>query len=205
MGQLGATLAALSGVDGADPKVVAALGQLGFDAKALPGKGRVVKAHGVVARQLDADPPLEGLAHLRLEGEEGPTKHVTLLYVAWIDQGKVVGQRRLVAETCSYTGTFEVRAEHVHDKGYDDTVIDGEAITACDGHAGAVTTTVVTIARGRPEVILEVKDDFAYTQASGKVLDPKALVRFDEGGVVIEEEGKGSKELAFDPVSFKYQ
>lgn len=203
--QLGGTLSGLTGADGADAKVVAALTQLGFDGKSLPGKGRAVKSQGVVARQLDGDPPLEAIAHLRLEGEEGPTKRVTLLYVAWLDQGKIVGQRRLVAETCSYTGTFEVRAEHVHDKGYDDTVIDGEAITACDGHAGAVTTTVVTLARGKPEVILEVKDDFAYTQASGKVLDPKALVRFDEGGVVIEEEGKGSKELSFDPVAFKYQ
>lgn len=203
--ELGASLAALVGLDGADAKVVAALGQLGIDPKSLPGKGRTVKAQGLLSRQLDTDPALEAIAHVRLEGEDGPTKRVVALYVAWIDQGKVVAGRRFLLETCSYTATIEVRAERVHDKAYDDTVVDSEAITACDGHAGTVTTTVLTLARGKPEQILEVKDDFAYTQTSGKLIDPKALVRFDDGGVVIEEEGKGSKELSFDPVAFKYQ
>lgn len=202
---LTATLASLVGLDGADAKVTAALGQLGVDPKSFPGKGRTVKAQGVISRQLDADPSLEAIAHLRLEGEDGPTKRVVALYVAWIDQGRVVAGRRFLLETCSYLATIEVHAEHVHDKAYDDTVVDSEAITACDGHAGTVTTTVLTLARGKPEQILEVKDDFAYTQTSGKLIDPKALVRFDDGGVVIEEEGKGSKELSFDPVAFKYQ
>ena len=198
-------LSSLNALDGADPKVVAALMKIGFGAAVLPGKGRVVRAHGFVPRQLDADADLEAVAHVRVEAEDGPTKRTVLLYLAFIDGGKIVGNRRFVGETCTYPATFELRLERVHDKAFDDAVVEGETITACDGHAGSTQTTVLTIARGKLEMIFDLRDEFAFTQASGKTLDPKAIVRFDDGGVVIDEEGKGSKELAFDPVEFKYR
>jgi hypothetical protein len=210
-----ADLEEITGADAASPRVQALLGRLGFAGKDLPGKDgdglpRKVEAASRMARQLDDDPELESIVQVLVKATPSTTLRVTELHLAWFDGGegpepKLLGQRRFALRTCTYEPTISVEARRVHGETASDTVIEWEAISTCDGHAGSAGVAVVAVDRGRVETIFQLDDPFAFAPRSGQILDPKAIVRFEGAEIVIEEEGKPIRRLAFDPVAYKYR
>jgi len=204
-----AELAALVGTDAGAPRGVALLKSLGFAGKELEGNNRTIKVATRSANNLDADAELESIVQVSATSSSGSTTQMLELYLAWLDpkngKSEVIGHRRLVLKTCTYEPTYTLSTQHVHVTTFDDTVVEWEAITACDGHLGATGAIVVTLERGKAEAILELEDSFEFGQGSGKVFDAKGFVRFEGTTASLVEDGKVKKELAFDPTTFRYR
>jgi hypothetical protein len=205
-----AELAGILGADAGSPRALALLKSLGFAGKELEGTGRTVRVASRSMHPLDADPELESVVQISATSSAGTTTQMLELYVAWLDPraGKgleVVGHRRLVLKTCTYEPTYTLSTQPTHTSEFDDTVIEWEAITACDGHLGTTGTIVTTLERGKAEVILELEDTFEFGQGSGKVFDAKGFVRFEGKTASLVEDGKVKKELVFDPTTFRYR
>jgi hypothetical protein len=115
-----------------------------------------------------------------------------------------------VLRTCAQEGTFTVKTERVHAADFEDTVVEWEAITTCDGHAGVTGTSVWWLdgERARATEVFSFEKGFVYAPRSGKILDPKAMVRFEGNAprrIAIVEDEKVKRELAWDEGSHHYK
>ncbi len=204
-----AELTALVGADAVSPKALALLKSLGFGGKELEGAGRTIRVALRSAHALDADADLESVVQVSATSSAGVTSQTLELYLAWLDRKgsalEPVGHRKLVLRTCTYEPSYTLTTQKVHASDFDDTLIEWEAITACDGHLGATGALVFTLERGRAEPILEIEDSFEFGQGSGKIFDGKGFVRFEGKTASLVEEGKVKKQLTFDPAAFRYK
>ena len=206
-------LAALVSVDAASKPALDVLSGLGFAGKDLEGTGRTVRNATRSMHELDGDFEIESIVEITVAAIASPTSRSTELYVAWLDRAggtlKPIGQKHFILRTCSYDASFTLSTQRVHAAAFDDTVIEWEAITTCDGHAGSIGTAVWTIARGKAEELLSLEDAFVFAPGSGRVLDPKAVLRIDGEGapktVALVEDEKVKKQLSFDPATFRYR